>query len=202
VKTPNRSWPGWPLIASSVVVVAGVYIAQHFARLNADIERRISRNQASVSEIPQFGSLSGRNSTTIDDWEPRLPREPSSSIDLGATHAAPPFVLLFPVNIEARIESIQYWRDVAQAVPEVQFVGVCFLPAPCDEIPKTHLPIMVLTSMDPVQMRALTVARSAEKALLFHGEVLREALVVSADRNILSRNLISSVQRSKALDMP
>lgn len=77
--------------------------------------------------------------------------------------------------------------------PEVKFLGVCH-PAKNCEVSRYEGAgsLILLSAMDPLQMRALALARSRKLALLYHGSRFKDSVLASGTANAVADEIVNS----------
>lgn len=148
------------LLLHGLVCVASVVTVVDY-RAFKELESR----DLGSAEIPTMGSLRGQDAVSGLEWSVR-------SDDLR-------FVVLFRIGAESR--TLDFWKDVAartrSTADAVEFVAVCAAPGGCGEEVSID-GLTTISSLDPYQMRALSVAESHGRALLYRGQLLKEAFQV------------------------
>lgn len=155
------------------VAVAGLSAARLLSNDITMLERLHSRRN-SAAEIPVVGSLTGRNALDGNEWPPRLPAGEQETYE---------HIVLFPLFAVEGYDEVEHWREIAVRVlsvkPHVKFVGVCHPTVDCKLGRDGGAePIILLSAMDPLQMRALAIARSRKVALLFQGNRLQQHVLL------------------------
>lgn len=151
---------------------------------------RLQSRRDSASEIPVIGSLTGRNALDGNEWPPRLS---------GGEQENHEYIVLFPLLAVEGRDDVEYWREVTSHVlsikPDVTFVGVCHPTEDC-ELGRDGSagPIILLSAMDPLQMRALAIARSRKIALLYRGSRLQQHIPLGDTAGSIADAIASTFQ--------
>lgn len=136
------------------------------------------------TEIPRSGSLRGQEAFANSEW-------PGERYDYSR------YVVLFLLSPDA--PPLAYWREVAirslSRANNVEFVAVCTARNACGDGPPVDNVLTILSSMDPFQMRVLSVAAGQGRALLYRGPMLQEAPLIGNSAELLAGVISQRINR-------
>jgi hypothetical protein len=198
----SKTWQSWSVLLGVITIAIGICSATRLLKLSAAIERRIRTSEGAATQMPGAISLSGKNTILDAEWTPKA-REHAPTAAGQPTIDVRPLVVMFPVARDWRAADMSLWRAVALRTladeSEVQFVGVCIAQAMCGVASDTEPPITFLTSMEPIQMRALAVAAKSNQAFFFQGTT-RRVVAFDRDPEVLYAGLKAAITKSKPLE--
>jgi hypothetical protein len=155
------------------------------ARANMELVQK-SRNE----QILPYGSLQGRNARDGTDWAAASPA-------LDGTAAQ--YVVLFGATGREQAAGVEFWNDVLQqtreSVPDIQFAALCTTEK-CRHPGPGGSSVAILSSMDPLQMHALSLASRKGAALVYHGNVLQAVIQIHGDAKELARDISTAVSKT------
>lgn len=173
-RSAATDWLGAATIGIALIVSAIVAAGLVSADLSEARKLRLTRQ--AVSESPAYGTLSGQVAYGNREWNPGGAEKPQ--------------VLLFAVAPDGEIGDAQFWTDVALksrvATPDIQFVGLCSSGGKCTVPTAVAETFTLLSAMDPLQMRALAIASSQGRALVYGASGGQRLLPVQGDRRAMT----------------
>lgn len=176
------------VLSMAAALAVSVLVAVILVLVGAASMQRLRMTRAVVLEAPPSGTLLGRNALDGSEWAPRS----------SENHT----VIMFNIAPAGKIGDIEFWRDVASlthlAAPGFEFVGVCSRRELCSLPPDTNGVLTLLSSMDPVQMRALAVVTNNGRFNAYMGSFQR-SLAVHGDKRALADEIASISMENQLL---
>lgn len=162
-------------LATVIALAVSLVVAVMLVFADVATAERLRDMRAFVSEAPPSGQLRGQDALSGSEWSPRS----------GTDHA----VIMFGLAPAGQVGDAEFWRDVAARslviAPRTEFVGVCPRGESCVLPPGSDEELTLLSSMDPVQMRALAISARNGRALVYRGP-LKRSIAITDDRQILA----------------
>lgn len=152
--------------------------------------KKLQVASSSATAPPANGALMGHDVITGGEWV--LPSETDG------------VVVLFNIGRDGDAGSMAFWQKVAMLVrmaePSIQFVGLCSIGRSCDLQPGEKLFLAVLSSMDLLQMHAMSKAARQNRAFVYRGESSTSAtpLTVALNEQNLAEEIINIYRQSRA----
>ncbi len=160
-------------------------VAATLLSVNISSARTLHMNQEYVTRANLDGALLGINSLDGSEWTPS-----GDAADKGSKRP----LVLFGVAPDQQTGDLDFWQDVAAQVsaeiPEIQFVGLCQPGSRCSLPPGSGGVMTLLSAMDPVLVRVLTMASSQHGAFFSRGAGFKANLTVPEDRKALAAQIV------------
>jgi hypothetical protein len=169
-------------------IVASVAAAANLVFARIHVTQKLNAVHEASVQVPVAGSLSGLDAIDKIEWATMSSNGHQQRYD---------YVVLFPI-LKA-IEGIKFWQDVANHViaeyPLVKFVGVCNATSDCELAGDVGVaPLTLLTAMDPLQMRAVAVAKTRDAALIYANTGLKKVLPRDGNAQEVAKQISSFVR--------
>lgn len=170
--------------AELIVVVSAILLsavaAAHLISAKSRIASQLQTlrvGQARATLITTGGSLTGWSSINGLEWQ---------AVRTDVSRHSYGHVVLFPVSQAGEVGDLKFWRDVALRSkaknPTIQFVALCLAPVTCQSLDGGADPLILLTAMDPLQIRAIEAARSKSSALIYRANgFIKSVSIAPAD---------------------
>jgi hypothetical protein len=169
--------------AISIALLVSMFATAALAYVDTSSFIQLTRSRQYATDVPQSGVLLGHNALDHLEWVPAKEGK----------------VALFSVAAPGKLGDIEFWRDIAlrtrTAAPDVRFVGVCATHESCGLSEGSEGALTLLTSMDPVQMRAVAMAARRGGALLYLGATLYGQPTIKGDRQAFADDIASTFNR-------
>lgn len=134
--------------------------------------QQLRATQVQATEAPPAGNLRGQNAASDSEWTPQIgPGGEAKTV-------------LFTVREQGQKGDAKFWLDVAAQTrskdADVEFVGLCTAGKTCFPPAEAEGLLTLISSMDPAQMRGLSLAARRERMLIYRNEKFQTMLPIQS----------------------
>lgn len=166
---------------AAVAILVSLAMAVALTLIDVRVSETLRMAKSKESAIGAYGTLQGWSAATDTEWVPRVVEGRDQIV-----------VLFSAAGLKAG--SIDYWRHVVdQVVTEdtgIQFAGMCDVSSECVRKWSQDGRISPLTSMEPVQMRALARAARQGRVLVYRDAVFKASLPIVENPEALAAEIV------------
>jgi hypothetical protein len=167
-------------VVTVVAFLVSMFVAAGLIFVDIASAQQVRRSKRAVTDVPASGTLRGQSALDESEWVAQADQDVQT--------------VLFSVAPAGQTGDVEFWRDVAsrskEASPRTQFVGLCGADSTCSLPPRPVGNLTLLSSMDPLQVRAVAVAARQELIHIHRGLHAKRLIPLQSDRSALAARII------------